>query len=69
MKWLKIKEVAAKLGISVGHVRFIGATDPDFPRPIKLSSRIVVYEEGSIEKWMKLQEENKGVDQLTGAMT
>lgn len=64
MKWLKIRAVAEKLGISPNFVRQIAASDKSFPRPIKLSERLVVYEESAIEEWMRKQAES--VDQLTG---
>ncbi len=58
-KALRVKDVCAKTGISRTHLfRLIQRSL--FPKPIKLSERISVWDETSIDRW--LAEKFAGVD-------
>lgn len=52
MKWLRRKEVAAKLGISESHLRTNVEKMPGFPQAINLSPMVIVYDEAKLEAWM-----------------
>lgn len=51
-KFLRVGGVAAKLGIGVSSVWRLIHTEGNFPRPIKLSQRVTVWEETEIEAYM-----------------
>lgn len=53
MKWLKRKEVADKLGVSYNYFRSVLEADKEFPQSVRLSEKVIMYEEGAIEAWMK----------------
>lgn len=58
MKWLKRKDIAAKLGVSYNHIRLAIEKDPEFPRPIRLSEKVIVFDEGAVEDWMRSKSES-----------
>lgn len=51
-KYLRISDVALKVGIAKSTI-WLWVTQNRFPKPIKLSSRITVWEEQKIEMWLK----------------
>lgn len=53
MNWLRSKEVAAKLGLSATGLRMLQKRDDTFPKEIRVSERHVVYDEDSINEWMR----------------
>lgn len=53
MKWLKRRDVADKLGVSYNYLRQVLEVDESFPKPVSLSAKVHMYEEGAIETWMK----------------
>lgn len=57
MKWLKRGEVADKLGVSYNYLRLTLEKLAGFPKPVTLSPKVIVFEEGAIEDWMKAQAE------------
>lgn len=52
MQAIRVKEVAAKTGSSVPTVWRWAKNDPSFPRPIKLSPGITVFDAALIDAWM-----------------
>lgn len=52
MKPLRASGVAHKLGIGTSTV-YKYALAADFPRPFKLSSQVVVWDEADIDKWLE----------------
>lgn len=66
MKWLKRGEVADKLGVSYNYLRLTLEKLTGFPKPITLSPKVIVFEEGAVDAWMKsraedVNEETEGV--------
>ena len=53
-KFLRIKSVIEKTGIAKSTI-WLWTSEGKFPKPIKLSPRITVWEEDKINKWMKNQ--------------
>lgn len=52
MEFLKINDVLQKLKISRSHLYSLIKNDNEFPTPIKLSRKNVVFNNISIENWM-----------------
>jgi predicted DNA-binding transcriptional regulator AlpA len=52
VRWIRTKAVAAKLGLSVTGFYMLVEKHPEFPKPVKVSERHMVYEETQVEKWM-----------------
>ncbi|WP_121627785.1 helix-turn-helix transcriptional regulator [Poseidonibacter antarcticus] len=50
--FLRIKEVMKKTGIAKSTI-WLWVSENKFPKPIKLSPRITVWEEARIDYWMK----------------
>jgi len=53
MKWLKRREVADKLGVSYNYFRLVLEVEEEFPKSVRLSEKVHMYEEGAIEEWMR----------------
>lgn len=53
MKWLKRREVADKLGVSYNYFRLVLEVEKEFPKSVRLSEKVHMYEEGAIEAWMR----------------
>ncbi len=56
MKILRIKDIIEKFGISRATVYRL-ASEPNFPRKIKLGVRAVGYEESEIERFFRDRQE------------
>lgn len=56
-KSLRPKQVADLLGISRTTVWKLSSTRPDFPRPIRLTPRVTVYDRGAVIAWRNAQAE------------
>lgn len=50
-KFLRINQIVEKTGIAKSTI-WLWVSEGKFPKPIKLSPRITVWEEEKIEKWM-----------------
>lgn len=50
--FLRITEVMKKTGIAKSTI-WLWVSESKFPKPIKLSPRITIWEEEKIEGWMK----------------
>lgn len=51
--FLRINEVMKKTGLAKSTI-WLWVKENKFPKPIKLSPRITVWEEEKIENWMKV---------------
>lgn len=54
-RWLRRNQVAEKLSVSYSHLRLTLEEMPDFPKPIVLSPKVVVFDEAEIDAWMDAQ--------------
>ena len=50
-KFLRIKSVIEKTGLAKSTI-WLWVSENKFPKPLKLSPRITVWEEEKIDKWM-----------------
>jgi predicted DNA-binding transcriptional regulator AlpA len=55
-RFLRPKQVARLLGVSVDTVRRIAKRDPDFPRFAPLAPRIHVVRESAVRRWLALRQ-------------
>lgn len=46
------QEVADQLGIHINSVRRLRHNDPTFPRPIKITSNILRWEDDALARWL-----------------
>jgi predicted DNA-binding transcriptional regulator AlpA len=53
MKWVRQKEVAEKLSLSLSGLKALMVREPAFPKPVKLSERHIVWDEDALNQWMK----------------
>lgn len=58
-RFIRINELIEKTGIARSTI-WLWVSEDKFPKPIKLSPRITVWEEDKIEDWM-----NKKIKQMT----
>ncbi|MDR2366995.1 MAG: AlpA family phage regulatory protein [Deltaproteobacteria bacterium] len=54
-RFIRVREVAKGLGVSVSTVYKIMAAQPEFPRPIALSERTVVWSDKEVRDWMEFK--------------
>ena len=54
---LRIKDVMQKTGIAKSTV-WLWVKENKFPKPIKLSERITVWDENEIDKWIEVKRVN-----------
>lgn len=59
MKWIRAKDVADKLGVSLSQARNIMRDDPRFPKAIPLSPKVVVFNEAEVDEWMRTTQNSK----------
>lgn len=52
MNWIRAKQVIVKLGISLNGLKLLEAKFDDFPKPVRFSHRMKVYDEAAIDAWM-----------------
>lgn len=55
MRWLRSKEVAAKLSLSATGFKMLREKYVDFPKPTVIGPRHVVFDELEVDNWMKNQ--------------
>jgi predicted DNA-binding transcriptional regulator AlpA len=53
VKWIRTAEVAEKLAISTSGLKALMDRDVDFPKPMRVSERHIVFDEEAIERWMR----------------
>ena len=53
--FLRISDVAKKTGLGKSTV-WLWVKENRFPKPIKLSPRVTVWDEDTLDKWMKQEE-------------
>jgi predicted DNA-binding transcriptional regulator AlpA len=53
MKWIRTKDVADKLALSLSGFKTLMDREPDFPKGVRVTDRHVVWDEEAVEKWMK----------------
>ena len=59
MNLLKPEEVSAKLGISKGALPALRRRDSSFPPPIKISQKIIRWDESDIDQWLEARKEEQ----------
>ena len=52
---LRPKAAAAKLGIGVSTLWRYTKTDPQFPAPVRMSTRCVVFVESQLEEYLRVR--------------
>lgn len=57
MKLLTPAEVSVKLGITKSSLRGLRHREKSFPQPIRMSPRIVRWDEEDINKWLETRKE------------
>ena len=64
--WLKPAQAAVKLGIGTSTLWHKAKTQPDFPRPVKISSRVTIFLERDIDAYLeKMAAPKPSLAQLT----
>jgi len=53
-----LKATAEKRGISVSTLKRLVELDDTFPRPIRLSSKIILFPQAAVNEWFRAQEAN-----------
>ena len=53
MNWLRSKQVADKLALSLSGLRDLATREESFPKPVRVSERHTVYDEAAIDTWMQ----------------
>ena len=51
-RYLRVRGVGTLIGASRSHVWNLAKTDPDFPKPIRLSRGVTVWDEHEVEAWV-----------------
>ena len=59
-RFLRDKLVGAKIGASRSHVWRLTKGDPDFPKPIRLSTGLTVWDEQQIDAWIETRRDVAG---------
>lgn len=54
MKFLRISDVAEKTALSESTI-WLWVSEGKFPKPIKLSPKITIWEEAKVDEWMQLK--------------
>ncbi|WP_322065884.1 helix-turn-helix transcriptional regulator [Burkholderia ubonensis] len=49
---LRVPKVALKIGASERTVWHLSKTDPNFPKPIRLTSKLTVWREDELDEWI-----------------
>jgi len=57
---LRIKEVIQKTGMAKSTI-WLWVKENKFPKPIKLSERITVWEENEIDQWIEIKKSNQQI--------
>lgn len=57
--FLRVQQVATKLGIGISTVWAKVKSDKTFPQPYKISPRVTVWKCSEVENWMNLQCQNE----------
>ena len=57
-KYIRLQDVMRKTGIAKSTI-WLWVKEDKFPKPIKLSSRITVWDESEIENWIELKKTNQ----------
>jgi len=58
--FVRIKDVMQKTGIAKSTI-WLWVKEDKFPKPIKLSERITVWDEDEIDKWIELKKFNNSI--------
>lgn len=67
MNLLKAKEVSEKLGITEGALPALRRREQTFPKPIRVSQKILRWDEEDIDNWLSAKKEsNDGEDSRVG---
>lgn len=53
MKWIRTSDLAKKLALSLTGLKVLIDREPNFPKPIRVSERHVVFDEEAVEEWMR----------------
>jgi len=65
MNLLKPEEVAEKLGITKAALRALRRREDSFPPPIRVSQKVLRWDEADIHKWLNSKKE-RVTDESTG---
>ena len=57
-KYIRLQDVMRKTGIAKSTI-WLWVKEDKFPKPIKLSARITVWDESEIENWIELKKTNQ----------
>jgi predicted DNA-binding transcriptional regulator AlpA len=57
MNLLKPEEVSVKLGITKAALPALRLRDKTFPQPIRVSERVLRWDEDDIDEWLKSRKE------------
>lgn len=57
MNLLKPEEVSVKLGISKAALPALRLREKTFPQPIRVSERVLRWDEADIDEWLKSRKE------------
>jgi predicted DNA-binding transcriptional regulator AlpA len=57
MNLLKPEQVSVKLGISKSALPALRQRDKTFPAPIRVSARVIRWDEADIDKWLESRKE------------
>lgn len=57
MNLLKPEEVSVKLGITKAALPALRLRDKTFPQPIRVSERVLRWDEDDIDEWLKVRKE------------
>lgn len=53
MNWIRTKDLQKKLALSETGLKRLMSQDPNFPKPVRVAERHVVYHEEAVEEWMR----------------
>jgi len=51
-QWVRPKTIAEMMDVSISFVWSLTRSDPTFPKAIKLSPKVAVFEKEAVVKWM-----------------
>jgi predicted DNA-binding transcriptional regulator AlpA len=64
MNLLKPEEVSVKLGITKAALPALRHRDKTFPQPIRVSQRVLRWDESDIDNWLKTRKETESGEDI-----